>query len=136
VIVRFLTATAFAASLFWLPCIDPARAADIDGVWASEAAACSKIYTRTEAGLAFARDADMYGSGFIIDGKRIKGKMATCTIKLRKRDGRTVHLIAVCSTDIAVDTIQFSLNVIDDNRITRIYPGVPELETPYERCPP
>ena len=108
---------------------------DIEGIWASDAAACTKIYVKTDAGYTFAKDADMHGNGFIIDGKKIKGRMATCNIKLRKQDGSTIHLIAVCSTDIAVDTMQFSLNVIDDNTIARIYPGVPELESRYARCP-
>jgi hypothetical protein len=60
--------------------------------------------------------------------------MATCTVKLRKEDGAVTHFVADCSTDIALQTVQFSLKVDDENTITRLYPGVPELATKYYRC--
>lgn len=34
-----------------------------------------------------------------------------------------------------LDTIQFSLRLLDDNHIVRLFPGIPELEFTYERCP-
>jgi hypothetical protein len=130
-IVQLILMTALILCAFWH---HPAQAANIDGVWATDAAACSKIYVKSAKGIAFAKRADLYGSGFIIDGNKIRGKIASCNIKMRKQDGNTVHLIAVCSTDIAIDTMQFTLNVIDDNKVSRVFPGMPELETPYERC--
>jgi hypothetical protein len=111
-----------------------AQAANIDGAWATAADACSKIYVKSAKGISFAKRADLYGSGFIIAGDKIRGRIASCTIKKRKQEGNTVHLIAVCSTDIAVDTMQFTLNIIDDDKVSRVFPGMPEMETPYERC--
>jgi hypothetical protein len=111
-----------------------AHAEGIEGVWATDAEACSKIFVKSAKGISFAKRADLYGSGFIIDGNKIRGRIANCAIKTRKQEGKIVHLIAVCSTDIAVDTMQFSLNIIDDDKVSRIFPGMPEMETPYERC--
>ncbi len=125
-----------AAVACWLVCIATARADDLEGAWATDAAICSKIYVGSGNNISFTRDADLYGSGFVINGNRLKGKMATCNIKTRKQDGNTVHLIAVCSTSIAIDTMQITLNIIDDNKVMRIYPGMPELQTQYARCPP
>jgi hypothetical protein len=45
-----------------------------------------------------------------------------------------VNLIAVCSTDIAIDTIQFGLRMDGPNKLIREVPGIPELEMSYERC--
>jgi len=112
-----------------------ARAADINGAWAHDKASCNQIYVKRNGQISFTEDADLHGTGFIIEANRIRGKLATCSIKKRKDDGSTVHLIATCSTDVAVETIQFSLKIDSDSQITRLYPGVPELDTPYQRCP-
>jgi hypothetical protein len=111
-----------------------ARAAEIDGAWATAADACSKIFVKQGATIGFAKKADLYGSGFIIAGNRIKGKVANCTVKMRKDDGDTVNLAATCSTDVAVETVQFVLKVHDRNSMSRVFMGIPELDTPYVRC--
>jgi hypothetical protein len=112
-----------------------AIAADIEGVWASHASECDKVFVKGGKGVVFAKDADLYGSGFIIEGRKIRGKIATCDIKTIKEDGSTVHLITVCATDVMLSNVQFSLRTIDRDKIVRIFPGVPEMDTPYERCP-
>ena len=79
-------------------------------------------------------DSDLYGGGFVIDGNRITGKMARCTIKSRKQDGDTVHLLATCATDIMFSSTQFSLKLHDDGRLTRLFPGMDEIQINYHRC--
>jgi hypothetical protein len=116
------------------PWLRHATAADLTGAWANDTSACAKVFHKTGSRIAFARNSDAHGSGFIIEGNRIRGKMATCTIKARKQDGQIVNLVTTCSTDIAVETIQFMLKVVDQDRITRLFPGMPELEASYERC--
>lgn len=111
-----------------------ARAASVDGAWASAPDACNKVFVRGKNRISFAKDADLHGSGFIVDGKRIRGKIANCTVKVRKEDGDVVHLGAACSTDVAVETVQFSFKRDGDDKVTRIFPGLPELETPFFRC--
>lgn len=112
-----------------------AGAAGIDGAWASSAEACSKIFERRGNRVSLRGDADMYGSGFVVEGNQIRGKSSTCTVRVRKQDGDIVHLVAACSTDVAVDTLQLSYKQDGPDRIIRIYPGLPELDTPYYRCP-
>jgi hypothetical protein len=111
-----------------------AMAADIVGVWSDNIENCSKMYVKAQGGLTFSDKADLYGSGFIVEGDTIKGKMATCKISRRRADGDTLHLIASCATDIMLDTVQFSVRFMSENKLARIYPGVPELEQLYERC--
>ncbi len=116
--------------------IDPAHPADLDGAWASDASVCNKMFVKRNAQVSFAQDSDLYGSGFIFNGDKIIGKMASCNIKSRKQDGAILNMIATCSTDIALlSATQLSLRIDDEGKITRLFPGMPEMETTYYRCP-
>ena len=108
--------------------------AGINGLWATDARNCDKIFSKTEHGFSFAKDSDLYGSGFIIDGRRVVTPAARCEIKTSKQDGATTHLIAACATDIMLSNMQTSFKTISKDRIFRIFPGVSEMEIPFERC--
>jgi hypothetical protein len=111
------------------------RAADVNGVWASDVTVCNKVFTKKGGRVSFAKDADFYGRGFILDGGSVRGKLANCKIKTRKQNGDLVRLIASCATDVMLDNMELTLKVIDDNKIARVFAGMPEMETPYYRCP-
>lgn len=113
-----------------------AGARDLGGGWVTDATTCKQIFEGSPGKLSFHRDADLYGSGFIYEKNRLIGKMATCTISRQKEDGDVLHLITTCSTDVALETVQFSLRIESDDRIVRIFPGLPELDTRYYRCNP
>ena len=114
----------------------PVWAFDLDGTWATNVSVCDKIFGKDDKGAFYIKpDADSYGSGFIVRQNSIVGKIAKCTIKTRKTVGSVTHVIANCSTDVALQTVQFSFRVKDDNHIIRIYPGVEELDIAYGRCP-
>ena len=112
-----------------------AKAVDLNGAWANDAAACNKIFEKKNNDISFTRESDQYGSGFIISGNQIKGKIATCTVNSRKEDGAVFHLIASCSTDVALSNMQMSFKIDSDNQITRVFPGLPEMQLSYVRCP-
>jgi hypothetical protein len=59
--------------------------------------------------LSFAKDMDMYGSGYIYEKNRLGGKIATCVVKTQKEDGDALRLINFCSTNVTLTTLQFSL---------------------------
>src|SRR5687767_15586005 len=99
---------------------DEAFAASIGGVWASDARYCDKVFVRKGASVSFAKEGDLYGSGFIIDGRKIKGKLATCSIKSSREDGSTTHLLAACATDVMLSNVEISLKVIDQNKLVRL----------------
>ena len=134
-VLRRLATTMLTVLIGWILLSPIANAAEFLGPWATNASACKKIFVRTGSTVSFAKDSDAYGSGFIIEPNQIRGKMATCTIKLRKEDQGVTNFIADCSTDVALQRIQFSLKIEDENTITRIFPGVPALDTKYYRCP-
>ena len=110
------------------------NAADLSGVWSTNVPFCDKIFTKKRTEISFAPNSDIYGTGFIIEGNRIKAKTATCSVKSRKEDGSVTHLMAVCATEIMMLDTQFSMRLVNSDTLERIYPGVPELDSRYGRC--
>ena len=111
-----------------------AQAADLTGVWATDRAVRNKIFVKKGNRVSFAKNSDVYGSGFIIEGKEIRGPMAKCRIKATKEDGETTHMIAACATDIMLSDVQLSVKVIDANSISRLFPGMQDMSASYYRC--
>jgi hypothetical protein len=111
-----------------------ASAADVSGAWSTDVGQCAKMYLNRGKQIVFSPKADLYGSGFIIDSNMIRGKAARCTVKARKDDGQLVHLVAACSTSIAVETIQLTFKILGPDRVARVFPSMPELDTEYGRC--
>jgi hypothetical protein len=111
-----------------------AGAIDLSGAWATEADLCNRVFTKKGNGIVFAELSDLFGSGFIIEGNRIRGKSARCTITSRKQDGDNLELGASCATSIMNQKLGFSLKIIDDNTISRLFPDVPGMTLKYTRC--
>ena len=42
--------------------------------------------------------------------------------------------LAACATDIMLSDVQFVLRVVDDDTITRVFPGIEGMEVKYHRC--
>jgi hypothetical protein len=128
-----LSAFPFLVSLCCAP-LAPAEAADLAGAWTTDATVCSKVFVKRGTRVSFATDAELSGSGFIIEGREIRGPAATCRIKTMKEDGAMTHMIAACATDIMLSDIQLSVRSIDADRISRIFPNMEGMEIPYYRC--
>jgi hypothetical protein len=127
---------AMAVVLFGLGILLPVRAHAIEltGAWASQADLCKLVFTKKGNGIVFAELSDLYGSGFIIEGNRIRGKAARCTITSRKQDGDALELAASCATSIMNQSVRFSLKIIDDNNLSRLFPEIPGMTLKYTRC--
>jgi hypothetical protein len=121
--------------IFTLPMLPAqAQAMDLTGAWASSADQCGKVFKKNKNQITFTQDSDLYGAGFVADGSQLRGRTARCTIKSRKEVGDTLNLLAACSTDIMLQSVQFSLKVLDNNKISRIFPGMEGMEITYYRC--
>ena len=111
-------------------------AVDLTGAWATDRALCDRIFTKNQNEIGFSELSDLYGSGFIIDGNRIRGKTVRCTIKSRKEEGDSVQLSAACATTIMTSDVQFSLKMIDASTLSRHIPGIEGMQLNYQRCSP
>jgi hypothetical protein len=45
-----------------------------------------------------------------------------------------LQLIAACATDIMLSDVQFSLKIVSDNKVSRIFPGMEGIELSFDRC--
>jgi hypothetical protein len=50
-----------------------AHRSDLNGAWANDPSVCDKIFVKQNAKHAMTKDADNYGSGFIVDGNQLRG---------------------------------------------------------------
>jgi hypothetical protein len=122
------------AALFFSMASSPGSADELDGAWATNPDKCNEIFVKRGNDFILSERADFYGSGFVISGKTIKGKIAICKIQSMKKSGPTTNIRATCATDISVSTNSFGLRMDGDNKLIRSIPGVPELDTSYFRC--
>ena len=112
-----------------------AYAFDLNGAWATDPDQCSKVFEKKGDSITISDSSDLYGSGFVIDGKKVIGKTARCTINSTKEEGATINFLASCATEIMFQNIQFSLKIINDNTISRIFPGMSDMSISFSRCP-
>jgi hypothetical protein len=111
-----------------------ARAIELTGVWATQADLCSQVFTKKDNRVVDAEVSELFGSGFIIDGERIRGRTGTCTIKSRKQEGNSLELSAACASSVMTQDLRFSLKIIDDNNISRSFPEISGMSLNYTRC--
>jgi hypothetical protein len=135
--VRLLKFAMAAATLTGLILLERAHATDLSGAWATNADQCSQVFIRKGRAnqIGFTAFSQQHGGGFIVEADRLRGKFASCRIKTRKEDGQTVNIIAGCATDIMLSNVQFSLKVLEPNKISRMFPGMEDMEISYYRCP-
>jgi hypothetical protein len=113
-----------------------ANAFTLAGAWATSADQCSKVFVRKGRAnqVGFAGFPGVYGGGFIAEASRLRGKFESCSIKSRKESGQTINLVVACASSMMLSKVQFFLKVLDDNTISREFPGMDGMEMKYHRC--
>ena len=134
--MRHAFCAALAAAMVTLPAAGIAETAfQLSGAWATDPDNCGKIFAKKGNAVVFSDASDLYGSGFIVDGKKIVGKSGRCTIDTMKDDGSTINLLASCASEIMYQNIQFSLKITTADAIVRMFPGLPDIAISFYRCP-
>jgi hypothetical protein len=112
------------------------NAFELTGAWATSADQCSKVFARKGRAnqVNFTNFSGVYGGGFIAEANRLRGKFENCSIKSRKESGQTINLVVACASGIMLSNVQFFLKVLDDNTISREFPGMEGMEATYHRC--
>ena len=82
----------------------------------------------------FTKFSGVYGGGFIAEANRLRGKFENCSIKSRKENGQNVNMVVACASGIMLSNVQFFLKILDDNTISREFPGMEGMEVKYHRC--
>ena len=136
IVLRILVlATAIIASSVLLS-LQELNAFELTGAWATSADRCGKIFARKGRAnqVDFTNFSGVYGGGFIAEASRLRGKLENCLIKSRKESDQTINLVVACAKGIMLSNVQFFLKVLDDNTISREFPGMEGMEVTYHRC--
>jgi hypothetical protein len=130
----FLVTTIMAACV--LLSLQELNAFELAGAWATSAEQCGKVFARKGRAnqVNFTNFSGVYGGGFIAEANRLRGKFENCSIKSRKESSQTINLVVACASGIMLSNVQFFLKVLDDNTISREFPGVEGMEVTYHRC--
>ena len=112
------------------------NAFELTGAWATSADQCSKVFARKGRAkqISFTNFPGVYGGGFIAEANRLRGNFENCSVKSRKESGQTINLVVACASSIMLSNVQFFLKVIDDDTISREFPGMEGMEVKYHRC--
>jgi hypothetical protein len=113
-----------------------AIAFDLTGAWTAKADQCNKVFARRGRAnqVDFTNFSGAYGGGFIVEPNRLRSKFEACSIKSRKDDGQNINLVIACAKGIMLSNIQVFLKVVDDDTVTRLFPGMEEMDVNYHRC--
>ena len=114
--------------------IVPSQAFDLTGAWATEKNTCPRVFTKNATAVAFAPDSEQWGKGFIVEGNTIRGLSVKCVIKSKKESKTDLNLITSCATDIMIDQVQLRFKVTSPDSLTRVFPGMKGIESPFSRC--
>ena len=121
----------------WLVFGSPASAttiSELQGAWIINSAECSEAFTKRNGRFAFKPNQRNADTSFIINGKRILGARATCTLASEKPTSDGFRAVLDCSTRMMVGALPISFRVPNANTIVKFDPDFPELETTFTRC--
>jgi hypothetical protein len=112
------------------------HAFELTGAWAAGEAKCDKVFARRGRAnqVSFTSFSGIHGGGFIVDAKQLRGKSDTCLIKSKKETDQSVNLVVTCARGVVLSNVQFFMKIIDDNTISREFPGMEEMDVKYHRC--
>jgi hypothetical protein len=130
----FVATAVLAATVVLLP--QKLNAFELTGAWAAGEAKCEKVFARRGRAnqVNFTNFSGIHGGGFIADAKQLRGKSETCLIKSRKETDQSLNLVVTCARGVVLSNVQFFMKILDDNTISREFPGMEEMDVKYHRC--
>jgi len=111
-----------------------ARATDLNGAWAQDHTVCNKVFVKGGNKILFTPNAELYGSGVLIEGKQATGSFQKCRVKSTRADGDVLHILAACSTGVMVSDTELTVKVVNENNITFTLDGPDPIEHSLVRC--
>ena len=119
-----------------LPPPNVLNAFELTGAWAASADRCGKVFARKGRAnqVDFTNASNAYGGGFIAEADRLRGKFENCLIRSRKDSAQTMNIVVACASGVMLSNVQFCLKILDDNTISREFPGMEGMEVTYHRC--
>src|SRR3984885_606451 len=112
------------------------NAFELTGAWTTSADKCGKVFARKGRAnqVNFTNFSGAHGGGFIAEANRLRGKSDSCLIKSKKESDQSLNLVVMCGSGVMLSSVQFFLKVLDDDTISREFPGMEGMDVKYHRC--
>lgn len=107
---------------------------NLQGAWVMSGMDCTDTFVKAGNGWNFKDRTSSLNTGLLIEGKKITGAGATCTIaRIRQKSD---HLVASmgCADAIMFNEVSVSFKIIDSDHFQRFDPEFPESAIDYQRC--
>jgi hypothetical protein len=124
VLRNLVLATAIMAGTVLLS-LQKLNAFELTGAWTTSADKCGKV---------FARRGRANQVNFTAEANRLRGKSESFSIKSKKESDQSLNLVVSCASGVMLSNVQFFLKVLDDNTISREFPGMEGMDMKYRRC--
>jgi hypothetical protein len=112
------------------------NAFELTGAWTTSADKCGKVFARKGRAnqVNFTNFSGAHGGGFIAEANRLRGKSDSCLIKSKKESDQSLNLVVMCGSGVMLSSVQLFLKVLDDDTISREFPGMEGMDVKYHRC--
>ncbi len=130
---RMLLRASLSVALLAMSQAAGAAADRLQGAWVTDATTCDTVFSKRNGQFTLKRDAEGW-SGFIVNGKRIRGTNATCSLVSSKQKDEVTTVLLSCADKIIFQSVSISIRFENDDRIVRFDPEFPEVQTIYKRC--
>ncbi len=111
--------------------------ARLQGAWSIDAGICAQVFTFKDGKPRFLKEDGIIDSGFIVDGKTVRGLMETCRVvgsRAASQSGRTLTLS--CASSVSELSRRETARLADDNTLVVVDPAMPDIPITYYRCSP
>ncbi|MFC7053335.1 hypothetical protein ACFQI3_11615 [Hansschlegelia quercus] len=104
------------------------------GSWVADSFECRDVFITKAGKTLFRSKHDNTLPGFVVEGSRIRGKTASCSLISIKQTSNGYVAALNCKSQIMFGAMSVSLRLKDQDTIERYDPSFPEMRETYHRC--
>lgn len=106
----------------------------LQGAWTLGGVDCGETFVKNGSTWQFKDRDSSLNTGLIIEGKKMLGPGATCTIGRVTNKGDHLVVSLGCEDAIMFNTVSVAIKIVDDSHFERIDPEFPESFGTYSKC--
>jgi hypothetical protein len=106
----------------------------LQGAWTLGGVDCGDTFVKNGSTWQFKDRNSSLNTGLIIEGKKMLGPGATCTIGRVADKGDHLVVSLGCEDAIMFNTVSVSIKIVDDTHFERFDPDFPESFGTYSKC--
>ena len=105
----------------------------LNGAWAESDESCKKAFVGASGKLKFREPRDMYGSSFIVSGRRYEGPFGVCNLSSVTPKGEKLSLALSCHNSVGYSDQVTSVQLNSDTELI-VFSSMDGLQITYKKC--